>query len=182
MIERILVAALAITSAVIGILTTLGAAQARGIDDPVLTLRLGIAAATCAALFLIFLWRTVVLARRRHLGAMQRAELLADVRKLPPMPALVSASKADDDAGAYAGQLLEVLREAGLPAHGGRRVDNDHDAEDAEVVVGLNDPNAPPPGAMELYFSLQRVGVDVEIARSGRAPAGGVDLFIGHRT
>src|SRR5215510_9727482 len=135
--ERRLVPSLAITSAVMGILATLGAVQARGVNDPVLTFRLGIAAATCAGLFLIFLWRTVVLARRRHLGVMQRAELLADVRKLPPMPALVSASKADEEARSYARQLLEVLREAGLPAHGVRRVDNDHDAEDAEVVVGL---------------------------------------------
>src|SRR5262245_18956349 len=148
--ERILVTSLAITSVVIGILTTLGAALARGINDPALTLRLGIAAATCAALSLIFLWRTVVLAKRRDLDATQRGELLHDVRKMPPIPALVSAPKDDEETRSYAHQLLEVLREAGWPAHGVRRVDIDRAAEDAEVLVGLRDTTAPPAGAMQL--------------------------------
>jgi hypothetical protein len=180
--EHRLVASLALTSGVIGILAVLGAVQARGINTPVLTFRLGIAAATCAILFLIFLCRTIALAKRRRLNAMQRAELLDDVQKMPPVPALVSAPKDDEEARSYARQLLEVLREAGWPAHGVRRVENDSDVEEAEVVFRLNDPTAPPPGAMQLYFSLHRMGVDVEIARSGQAPASGVELFVGHRT
>jgi hypothetical protein len=180
--EHILVTSLAITSAVIGILTTLGAVLARGINDPVLTFRLGLAAATCAVLFLICLCRTIALAKRRRLDAKQRAELLNDVRKMPAVPALVSAPKDDEEARSYARQLLAVLREAGWPVHGVRRVESDHDVADAEVLFGVRDPTAPPPGAMQLYFSLQRVGVDVEIARSGQAPASGVELFVGHRT
>jgi hypothetical protein len=180
--ERCLVSSLTITGAVMGILAMLGAVQARGINAPVLTFRLGIAAATCAVLFLIFLCRTIALAKRRRLDAMQRAELVDDVRKVPRVPALVSAPKDDEEARLYARQLLEVLREAGWPAHGVRRVENDPDVVDAEVLIGLIDPTAPPPGAMELYLSLHRVGVDVEIARSSQAPASGVELFVGHRT
>jgi hypothetical protein len=179
--EHILVTALAITSGVIGILTTLGAALARSINDPVLTFRLGIAAATCGVLFLIFLHRTIALAKRRRLDAIERAELLDDVRKLPPIAALVSAPKDDEEARSYARQLLEVLREAGWPAHGVRRVENDPDVADAEVLVGLMDPTAPPPSATQLCFSLQRLGIDAMIARSGQAPASGVELFVGHR-
>jgi hypothetical protein len=96
--EHRLVASLALISGVFGILAMLGAVQARGINDPVLTFRLGIAAATCAVLFLIFLYRTIALAKRRRLDAMQRAELLADVRKIPPVSTLVSAPKDDEEA------------------------------------------------------------------------------------
>src|SRR5262245_14021353 len=175
--EHRLVIGLAIACGAIGVLAMLGTVLAGFINGPVLTIRLGIVSATCAVLFLVFLHPT----KRRHLNTMQRAELLDDVRKLPPLPALVSAPRADDEARSYARQLLAVLREGGWPAHGVRRVDNNHDAEDAEVVVGLSDPSAPSPVAMELYFSLQRVGVDVEIARSSQAPAGGFELFVGHR-
>jgi len=180
--ERLLALSLAITSAVMGILAMLGAVQTRGSHAPVLTVRLGIAAATCAALFLIFIYQTTALAMRRRLDAMQRAELLDDARKIPPVPAVVSAPKDDEEARSYARQMLEILREAGWPAHGVRRVENDPDVTDAEVVFRLSDPTAPPQGAIQLYLSLQRVGVDVEIARSGQVPASGVELFVGHRT
>jgi hypothetical protein len=179
--EDRLVARLVLTTAGLGILVLLGAVVA-GSKSPVLALRLAIAAATCGVLFLIFLYRRIALAKRRRLDAMQRAELLDDVRKMPPVPALVSAPKDDEEARSYARQLLEVLREAGWSAHGVRRVENDPNVADAEVVFRLSDPIAPPPGAMQLYFSLHRVGVDVEIAQSGQAPAGGVELFVGHRT
>jgi hypothetical protein len=142
--EDRLVARLVLTTAGLGILVLLGAVVA-GSKSPVLALRLAIAAATCGVLFLIFLYRRIALAKRRRLDAMQRAELLDDVRKMPPVPALVSAPKDDEEARSYARQLLEVLREAGWSAHGVRRVENDPNVADAEVVFRLSDPIAPPP-------------------------------------
>src|SRR5262245_2751087 len=119
--EHRLVASLALISGGIAILAMLGTVLAGFIYGPVLTIRLGIVSATCAVLLLIFLHRM----KQRHLGATQRAGLLSDVRKLPAVLALVSAPKDDEEARSYARQLLEVLREAGWPAHGVRRAEND---------------------------------------------------------
>jgi hypothetical protein len=177
--EMRLVTAGAPVAGALAILTSLVAAAASSLDYKTVGIQFSITSATCALLALIFTMAT--LAAHRRLDPMQRAVLVAKVRQLPPVPAVVFAPQNDREARAYARLLLGVLREGGWPVKGVFLDDTDDATAIDGVVFAFRDKVSPPPGSMELYFCLQLLGIRVATAESDQAPDGGFELFVGRR-
>jgi len=149
-----------------------------------LSLRLGIFAAVSAIVGVILNRRAAAVARYRRLDGIQRAGLLADLRVSPPLPVTVSAVYGDDEAQAFARELLSVLREAEWPAHGVRLDEIPGNASNSGLIVAVSPfgDELPKEETHILFTALERIGLAPVTGTSNRFRDNkSIELFVGRR-